>query len=249
MKMKKTILLTLSLLILGLLQAQVGINTTNPKGVFHVVAGSENIVITPDGNLGIGTLSPTSKFEIVSGTSATPANGFKLADGSQATGRALGCIDTDGRAQWVPLRGTWFASLEGGKVDYQSSFVATDIINFPNSSISNPAIGAVNQVTGKIRVPHTGVYVLTLTGSGHNNRVFANKSFIVTYFFVYVNGVAVWRPHNQYDSRTGVIDSSFIYYINLTANADISIKLQNTSMSYANACNKVDLFVEFMHAS
>ncbi|UKB78674.1 hypothetical protein [Chryseobacterium sp. MEBOG07] len=69
---------------------QVGINTTNPQGTFHVDGGKDNastgvptvsqqandFVATSADNVGIGTVSPTNKLEIVS--SASGASGLKL---------------------------------------------------------------------------------------------------------------------------------------------------------------------------
>jgi len=70
--------------------SQVGINTTNPQSTFHVDGAKDNastgvptvsqqandFVVTSTGNAGIGTVSPTNKLEIVSGTAGT--SGLKL---------------------------------------------------------------------------------------------------------------------------------------------------------------------------
>lgn len=125
MNMKKTILLILSLLMLGLLQAQVGINTKYPRAVFHLDGAGDNpsdnttplsaaqlsndVIITSDGNVGIGTSPTTSKLEIVTNING---KGFRLQDGSQKAGSFLKCIDNSGHSQWdymeLPLfRGTF----------------------------------------------------------------------------------------------------------------------------------------------
>lgn len=90
--------------------AQVGVNTTEPLGVFHVdIEGNnpndvvnsnpfyhlDDFIILPNGNVGIGTLFPKSKLEIIS--SVNPA--FRLVDGSQGKGKTL-ISSTDGNAQW-----------------------------------------------------------------------------------------------------------------------------------------------------
>ena len=90
--------------------AQVGVNTTEPLGVFHVdIAGNnpsdvtnsnpinylDDFIILPNGNLGIGTLFPKSKLEIIS--YVNPA--FRLVDGSQRKGKTL-ISNTEGNAQW-----------------------------------------------------------------------------------------------------------------------------------------------------
>jgi hypothetical protein len=61
-----------------LLYSQVGINTQSPSGIFHVDAAKDNpstgipnatqqtndFIITNDGKVGIGNISPTSKLEV-----------------------------------------------------------------------------------------------------------------------------------------------------------------------------------------
>lgn len=74
--MKKT--LFFSLLIFYSLHAQIGINTQNPQEAFHIDAGKDNnitdvptlsqqvndIVITSNGNFGIGTIAPNSILQL-----------------------------------------------------------------------------------------------------------------------------------------------------------------------------------------
>lgn len=66
--------------------AQLGINTTNPQAIFHVdgandnpEAGSTNaeqeandVVINNTGNMGIGTITPTAKLDVVGSTNLVP---------------------------------------------------------------------------------------------------------------------------------------------------------------------------------
>lgn len=72
--MKKSILLIINLLLVKLCVSQVGINTENPKGVFHIdakgdtgvqgVEFSDDIVVNAEGRMGIGTLTPQAKLDI-----------------------------------------------------------------------------------------------------------------------------------------------------------------------------------------
>lgn len=75
--MKKIVLfITLPLLYVCNLHAQVGVNTTNPVGIFHVdplknttnadnkPETSDDIVVDADGNVGIGTAKPEKKLHI-----------------------------------------------------------------------------------------------------------------------------------------------------------------------------------------
>lgn len=98
--------------------SQVGINTTNPLGILHIDGAKDNpasgtpnasqqandIVATADGRLGIGTLSPTARLELNSGS----VNGaLKITDGSQGIGKVL-TSDASGLAIWqsIPAWGT-----------------------------------------------------------------------------------------------------------------------------------------------
>lgn len=96
------------LLSMGLSKAQVGINTQNPQGVFHIdgngnTSGSINIsddvIVTSDGNIGVGTNSPTTKLDIFS---STAAGGLRLVDGTEGNGKVL-LSNTSGNASWGNL--------------------------------------------------------------------------------------------------------------------------------------------------
>lgn len=108
--MRKNLLLTTILILLSIwrLEAQVGINTENPLALFHVdaqgdtggsgtVAFSDDVVITTSGNMGIGTLSPSNKLEIISDS---PNKGFSLRDTNQGLGKIL-TSDANGNGTWL----------------------------------------------------------------------------------------------------------------------------------------------------
>ena len=106
--------LTISLCILGFAltaKAQVGVNTTNPRGVFNVDGAKNNtntttpatvatestddVVVDATGKVGIGTAIPSNKLEI----NTTGANtGIKLPNGA-SSGKVL-VSDTDGNGVW-----------------------------------------------------------------------------------------------------------------------------------------------------
>lgn len=71
--MRKKILLLTGGLLFGIINAQVGINTKNPIGIFHVdgqgdTSGTnsviDDVIITNSGNIGIGTSTPSAKVTI-----------------------------------------------------------------------------------------------------------------------------------------------------------------------------------------
>lgn len=111
--MKKIVYLT-AILIFTDVFSQVGVNTQNPRGVFHIDGNKNNpltgdpsisqqqddFIVLSSGNVGIGTTSPTRKLEINSGgTTTAPIDGFKLVDGTQAKNKAL-VSDENGSAHW-----------------------------------------------------------------------------------------------------------------------------------------------------
>ncbi|WP_139262133.1 hypothetical protein [Dysgonomonas macrotermitis] len=78
--MKKKILLLMGIFSFGISYAQVGINTQNPQGIFHIdtksnTSGSSNIsddiLVDSNGNLGIGTLTPKAKVDVNGSLSIT----------------------------------------------------------------------------------------------------------------------------------------------------------------------------------
>jgi hypothetical protein len=107
--MKKKLQLLL-ILFFSLSNAQVGIHTSNPQGVFNVDAAKDNpssgvpsaaqqlndFTITASGNVGIGTTTPTTKLDINNGN----INGaLKIVDGTQGEGRVL-TSDANGIGTW-----------------------------------------------------------------------------------------------------------------------------------------------------
>jgi hypothetical protein len=87
----KKIVSIISLFVLGTAaSAQIGINTSNPQTSFHVDGAKDNsasgipstaqqandVVITQQGRLGVGTITPTNNLEVNSGTPR--ASGIKM---------------------------------------------------------------------------------------------------------------------------------------------------------------------------
>ncbi|WP_106917728.1 hypothetical protein [Chryseobacterium aurantiacum] len=93
----------------------VGIDTTNPQGIFNIDGAKDNpttgsghtaaqqmndVTVLANGNLGLGTITPSQKLEIqTGGTAASPTTGFKLVDGNQAIDLVL-TSDANGVGTW-----------------------------------------------------------------------------------------------------------------------------------------------------
>lgn len=94
---KKIITLAACIMVLTPLVAQVGVNTTTPQGTFHVDGAKDNptvgnpdptqqsndFVVTNTGSIGVGTVTPSSKVEINSGTANT--SGLKFSNMNATT--------------------------------------------------------------------------------------------------------------------------------------------------------------------
>lgn len=107
-----------------------GINTKNPVQLFHIdgkgdnaVSGpitiqqqSNDVVITENGEIGVGTNTPNAKLDIVT---ATEYSGFKLEDGNQGQGKFL-ASNTLGQATWVnsPLTPVVFGELDNSTLNF-----------------------------------------------------------------------------------------------------------------------------------
>lgn len=104
--MNKKILLLMGVFCTSVIYAQVGINTENPLGVFHIdpqknttsttVGVNDDILITNTGNVGIGTATPPNKLSVISTGADT---GLYLPNGA-SSGKVL-TSDVNGNGVWV----------------------------------------------------------------------------------------------------------------------------------------------------
>lgn len=127
--MNKKILLLMGVFCTGVIYAQVGINTENPLGTFHIdpqknttsttVGVNDDILITNTGNVGIGTATPPNKLSVISTGADT---GLYLPNGA-SSGKVL-TSDYQGNGIWV-----------SGAVQYQTMVYALNSIN-PVSAVT-----------------------------------------------------------------------------------------------------------------
>ncbi len=149
-----------------LLQAQsVGIQTTQPQGIFHVdpkqdtsgsINTSDDVVVDSSGRLGIGEINPQQRVDI-DGT-------FQLMDGTQALNRVL-VSDNLGRASWGAEHfnsiSVWTLNSPSGGID-----IANTSTIFPLSgtgSISGDIIPGFTATENYITIP-AGTYIIMMHG-------------------------------------------------------------------------------------
>ncbi|WP_343659775.1 hypothetical protein [Chryseobacterium sp.] len=108
----KKIIISSGVLFSHLVFSQVGINTPNPQGSFHVDGAKDNVstgvptiaqqsndfTVLSNGNVGVGTVIPTNKLDIRSTTNGA----LKIVDGTQGNAKVL-TSDANGVATWKDL--------------------------------------------------------------------------------------------------------------------------------------------------
>ncbi len=130
------------------LNAQVGVNTNNPVGIFHVDGNKDNmstanptqkqlyndvVVEKNSSNVGIGTLPESNakvSINIDSSINTEIGKGFRLADGTQGTGNVLSLQNTQGDIVWKNRVSTVIGKLGKGysgrvdsEVGYTDSYI------------------------------------------------------------------------------------------------------------------------------
>ncbi|NDW10818.1 hypothetical protein [Dysgonomonas sp. 520] len=176
--MKKSSLILLIFLAVTALKAQVGVNTENPQGIFHIdgkrdTNGNTNVaddvVVTSDGNMGVGTVSPSNTLEINNGS-------FKYVNGNQKSGYVLQS-DADGNADWViqKARRTIVGDLTSLTPDLTSTSKYAGVsITLPAGIWQITFIGTYN--AGKTTTPYNIIWDLstsstTNTGGGSSRSI------------------------------------------------------------------------------
>lgn len=82
-------------------RSQVGINTLDPKGIFHISHGSyssdnkNDFIVSKEGNVGIGTIYPTAKVHI----EKPNVKSIRIVDGNEFNGAVLQS-DSEGYGSW-----------------------------------------------------------------------------------------------------------------------------------------------------
>lgn len=151
MKKGFTILVTI---VSSIVFSQVGINTENPVGVFHIdpkadtngsVGTGDDLVIDAAGNVGIGTIAPQAKLDI---------NGnIVIKDGTEANGRVL-VSDSDGVGSWEKIGSVGLTSVWTLQNTTGQNFPAGDT---PHQLTGTSSLDAANEVELVLASPTANV--------------------------------------------------------------------------------------------
>ncbi|MBD8346426.1 hypothetical protein [Dysgonomonas sp. HGC4] len=133
--------------------AQIGINTSDVMGVFHLDGKKDNTVgaITPaqesndifvdnEGNMGVGTLTPTARLHL---KSDELYGAFKLSDGTQGLQRVL-LGDADGNAYWGLIKGQGgsIVKMESKPINFRYNVTGVMPLNVTDNMIKIPNEGS-----------------------------------------------------------------------------------------------------------
>lgn len=222
MTMKKKCLLLLGIFSFGISHAQVGINTQNPQGIFHIDGKSDNssvptvtqqlndFVILSNGNVGIGTLNPSAKLVIEDGaTAANPKSVLKIVDSNVKKDRVMTAINSNGEATWQDYE-------YQGKIGQVYSTTSLPAQTFP------AAITAINGWS--FTIPEEGYYAFDVRWWATYSAVTSGAVAVTaTHFYLNVNGTTMdqYETYNTINTSLGNrLTAYFPLYFDATA-ADV----------------------------
>lgn len=123
----KNFLLSLVLVLSTTAFAQVGVQTDDPKGTFHIDGNKDNtpgaiseeqikndVIVKQNGNMGVGVENPATKVDI---KADSEYKGFKLVDGNQGNNKVL-TSDAEGKATWKIIKQPTFKVNLGSVSNY-----------------------------------------------------------------------------------------------------------------------------------
>lgn len=208
--MKKKILLLMGMFSFGIiLYAQVGINTKNPQGIFHIDGRSTTASINPDtgipnatqqlddvivlsnGNMGIGTITPSAKIVVEDGaTVSSPKAVLKITDANVAKGRIMTAIDANGQATWKDYK-------YKGKIGQVYGTTELPAQTFPYGAITTIKKDAAN--AWSFTIPEEGYYAFDIrwwaTYSANIPLILSNTA---THFYLNINNSTTVDQYEVY---------------------------------------------------
>lgn len=177
--MKHFTIIQLLILLSGFgLKAQVGINTSQPTGVLYINPAmnsssvtADDVMVNTEGNLGLGTASPSAKIHLNVPTGSTA---LRIVDGSQGEDRVL-LSDVAGNASWGTMPGSGGQQIQ---MMTAATYNAGVITKLPLSSNTRYNLTA------------DGNYLVFIRFWGRSTAISAARS-VNGYLYLYKNGVEV----------------------------------------------------------
>lgn len=186
-KQMKKIIISSGILFYNLVFAQVGVNTPNPQGTFHVDGAKDNVstgvptvaqqsndfVVLSNGNVGAGTVNPTNKLDIRSTTNGA----LKIVDGTQGNAKVL-TSDANGVATWRDLpvtniynsNGTLTGSRTVAQGNNSLAFTSTATTGTNHFSVDGSTF-SVDAVNNRIGIGTTTPKNMLDLGTGNGKKL------------------------------------------------------------------------------
>jgi len=244
--------------------AQIGINTENVKGVFHLDGAftaattnpqtgnisalqvSDDVAINVSGNVGVGTIVPSTKLHIVT---TEQAEGLRISDTTEGLFRVL-VGDSQGVGRWTPRIGAWYAFLNDIQdKTYNPNYNIRQLGPFRESAISSNSYGSVNAVDGSITVPVNGIYRITIGGHWGTNRMSPTQAAIyIAGVIIRVNGTDAWEPNTICYGPGWGVSPTFMEILTLNQDDVITIFTREESDSYSNLVDQFNISVELLES-
>lgn len=206
--MKQLTCIFICVFCLGSVHGQIGINTETPLTLFHVDGAKDNsaspiasqilndVAITTDGNIGIGTLTPSTKVDIANtGDGGAPL--LRIVDGSVMTAKVLES-DAYGAANWTEQPPSYIRSYRGAT--YAQGFTNRD------STILN--------LNEEIVIPKNGEYLLTIRWWGFSRRDYPLRNIQSGYIYVRLKNTMTFLDQIEY-YLVGTIGSQLTFTTSL----------------------------------
>lgn len=244
--------LTLNLILINIISfAQVGINTSNPQGVFHVDAARDNNnlsltdltntqksndVIFKDNKLGVGTLTPAVELDIRAST-GNKAIGIGTTSQTvpQAGKGAIRYNNTTSMMEfangitntWTPLISstlkTQILAINDSNITIVTGTAAsTNVTNWTEVRDNN---NSFDPVTGKFVAPNDGVYMVTAMLTTAEANFLSNSQFEIHIQY----GTDANNANNELANSFKSLKSIPSAQTNVTASAYISGVVQLTA--------------------
>lgn len=223
------------------LQAQVGIQTSNPQGVFNIDAAKDNpatgvpsvaqqandVAVTAAGNMGIGITAPTNKLH-VNGTDPLRLQG--LTTGNTTTDPlmvvdATGVVKNIGTLGALSIPNPAVFRLETAQANFLQTQGAGGSQVVPMSVVKNSISGmSFNAGTSTITFP-AGTYQITFVYEAIHNATGCNIS---SYFVDFPLNTGTTRIHNTASHIEGALSNhggTITYATTVPANRTWTITL------------------------